>query len=114
MVFGIEACKAPTPNKMNTEVKRVEDSIKNGNLEAAKQLIAQHMSEATDSDMYYRWLSVQNRLWYAEMKVDSMTAVSDSIYHYLSAHENKHNSVRTLLWAEWYKTKAVFLSAILG
>ena len=58
IVFGIEACKPPTPNKMNTEVKRVEDSIKNGNMEAAKQLIAQHMSEAKDSDMYYRWLSV--------------------------------------------------------
>ena len=114
MVFGIEACKAPTPNKMNTEVKRVEDSIKNGNLEAAKQLIAQHMSEATDSDMYYRWLSVQNRLWYAQMNVDSMTAVSDRIYQYLSAHDNKKNAIRSLLWAEWYKTKAVFLSAILG
>ena len=114
IVFGIEACKPPTPNKMNTEVKRVEDSIKNGNLEAAKQLIAQHMSEASDSDMYYRWLSVQNRVWYAEMNVDSMTAVSNRIYHYLSAHDNKKNAIRTLLWAEWYKTKAVFQSAILG
>lgn len=114
IVFGIEACKAPAPNKMNTEVKRVEDSIKNGNLEAAKQLIARHMSEASDSDMYYRWLSVQNRVWYAEMNVDSMTAVSNRIYHYLSAHDNKKNAIRSLLWAEWYKTKAVFLSAILG
>ena len=114
IVVGMVACNAPVPNNINTEIIRIEDSIKNGNLEAAKQLIAQHMSEARDSDMYYRWLSAQNRVWYAEMNVDSMTAVNNRIYEYLSSHENKMSPLRTLLWAEWYKTKAVFFSAIQG
>ena len=114
IVIGIEACKAPTPQKTNSEIKRIEDSIKSGNIEAAKHMIAKHMNETKDSDLYYRWLSVQNRVWYAEMNTDSMTAVSNRIHHYLLQHQGKQNQTRKLILAEWNKTKAVFLSAILG
>ena len=113
-VFGIVACTAPTPQKLNSEIKRIEDSLKNSNHEAAKRIIAQHMSEAKDSDTYYRWLSVQNRVWYTEMNADSMTAVSNRIHQYLIRHQNKLNYTRRLIWAEWYKTSGVFQSAILG
>ena len=113
-VFGIVACTAPTPNKLNSEIKRIEDSLKNSNHEAAKRIIVQHMSEAKDSDTYYRWLSVQNRVWYTEMNVDSMTAVSNSIHQYLLKHQDKQNEMRQLIWAEWYKTRSVYYSAILG
>ena len=113
-VFGIVACTAPTPHKMNSEIKRIEDSLKNGNNEAAKQIIAKHMSEAKDSDMYYRWLSVQNRVWYTEMNADSMTAVSNRIHNYLIRHQYQLNDTRRLIWAEWYKTSGVFQSAIMG
>ena len=113
-VFGIVACTAPTPHKLNSEIKRIEDSLKNGNNEAAKKIVAQHMSEAKDSDMYYRWLSVQNRVWYTEMNADSMTAVSNRIHNYLIRHQNQLNDTRRLIWAEWYKTSGVFQSAIMG
>ena len=113
-VFGIVACTAPTPHKMNSEIKRIEDSLKNGNNEAAKQIIAKRMSESKDSDMYYRWLSVQNRVWYTEMNADSMTAVSNRIHNYLIRHQYQLNDTRRLIWAEWYKTSGVFQSAIMG
>ena len=114
LVVGIVACTAPTPHKLNSEIKRIEDSLKNGNNEAAKQIIAKRMSEAKDSDMYYRWLSVQNRVWYTEMNADSMTAVSNRIHNYLIRHQNQLNDTRRLIWAEWYKTSGVFQSAIMG
>ena len=114
LLIGIEACKAPTPQNLNSEIKRIEDSIKNENTEAAKLLIAKHMNEAKDSDQYYRWLSVQNRVWYAEMNADSMTSVSNRIHHYLLQHQGKQNQTRRLILAEWNKTKAVFMSAIMG
>ena len=114
LVVGIVACTAPTPHKLNSEIKRIEDSLKNGNNEAAKQIIAKRMSESKDSDMYYRWLSVQNRVWYAEMNADSMTAVSNRIHNYLIRHQYQLNDTRRLIWAEWYKTSGVFQSAIMG
>ncbi|SHL24814.1 tetratricopeptide repeat protein [Xylanibacter ruminicola] len=114
LVAGIEVCKAPTPQNTNTEIKRIEDSIKNGKAETAKRIITQFMNEAKDSDMYYRWLSIQNRVWYAEMNVDSMTYVSERIHNYLIRHQNKQTHIRSLILAEWNKTKAVFLSAIQG
>ena len=114
LAIGIEACKAPNPQQMNSEIKQIEDSLKSGNHDAAKQMIEQHMKEAKDSDTYYRWLSVQNRAWYAEMNVDSMTAVSNRIFQYLLRHENEQNEIRQLIRAEWYKTQGVFQSAILG
>ena len=80
LAIGIEACKAPTPQRMNSEIKRIEDSIKAGNADAAKQLIVQHMNEAKDSDTYYRWLSVQNRAWYSEMNADSMATANNRIH----------------------------------
>lgn len=114
LLVGIEACKAPTSQRMNSEIKKIEDSLKSGNHDAAKQMINQHMSEVKDSDTYYRWLSVQNRAWYAEMNVDSMTSVSNRIHQYLMRHQKEQNPTRQLIWAEWYKTNAVFLSAMLG
>ncbi len=114
LVLGIVACSAPTPQKLNSEIKRIEDSLKNGNSEAAKRIIAQHMSETKDSDTYYRWLTVQNRVWYAEMNGDSMTTVSNRIHNYLMQHQDKLNDTRRLIWGEWYKTSGVYQSAILG
>lgn len=114
LAIGIEACKAPTPQRMNSEIKRIEDSIKAGNADAAKQLIVQHMNEAKDSDTYYRWLSVQNRAWYSEMNADSMATANNRIHQYLLQHQDKHNDMRRLLWAEWYKTSAVYQSTMLG
>ena len=114
ILIGIEACKAPTPQNLSSEIKRIEDSIKAGKTETAKRIIAQHMNEAKDSDLYYRWLSVQNRVWYAEMNADSMTAVSNRIHNYLLQHQGKQNPTRRLILAEWNKTKAVFMSAIMG
>lgn len=114
LVLGIVACSAPTPQKLNSEIKRIEDSLKNGNSEAAKRIIAQHMSETKDSDTYYRWLTVQNRVWYAEMNADSMTTVSNRIHNYLMQHKDKLNDTRRLIWGEWYKTSGVYQSAILG
>lgn len=114
LVVGLEACKAPSPQGMNAEIKRIEDSIKSGQAEAAKRMIAQHMSEAKDSDTYYRWLSVQNRAWYAEMNVDSMMEVSNRINQYLQRNKDRQNKTRQVIGAEWYKTQGVFYSAILG
>lgn len=86
LVTGIEACKAPTPQKLNSEIKRIEDSIKSGNTEAAKHMIAQHMNETKDSDLYYRWLSVQNRVWYAEMNADLCEQPNTSLFIATSRH----------------------------
>ena len=114
LMTGIVACKAPNPQQTNAEIKRIEDFLKTGKPDSAKLIIAKHMSEAKDSDTYYRWLSVQNRAWYSEMNSDSMTTVSNRIHQYLLRHENEQNPTRQLIWAEWYKTQAVFISAILG
>ena len=114
LAIGIAACKAPTPQRINSEIKQIEDSIKAGNSDEAKQIIAQHMREAKDSDTYYRWLSIQNRAWFAEMNADSMIKVNNRIHRYLLQHQDKHNDIRQLLWAEWYKTSAVYQSTMLG
>ena len=115
LILGMVACHAPSENQgINSDIKIVEDSLKNGRFESAMQMINQHLSEANDSDIYYRWLSVKNRAWYSEMNADSMAVTSERIHQYLLRHQNQQNPTHQLIWAEWYKTRGVYFSAFLG
>ena len=96
------------------DVHEVQDLLRNGQLKEALQLIRQHMSEAKDSDTYYLWLVEQNRAWYTEMNVDSMSRCSEQILHYLNQHKDDDNKARQRLRAEWLKARGVFFTAIMG
>lgn len=114
LILGIEACHTPSQDQeMHSNIKAVEDSLKNGKFEAAMHLINRHLNETNDSDIYYRWLSVKNMAWYSQMNADSMLATSNQIHKYLLQNQ-QHNHIRQLLWAEWYKSRGVYYSAILG
>ena len=114
LILGMAACHKPSRNQeMASDIIIIEDSLKNGKFEAAMRMIDQHLSEANDSDIYYRWLSVKNKAWYVEANADSMLATSEQIYKYLTQNE-QNNPIRQLLWAEWYKSRGVYFSAMLG
>ena len=114
LVLGMVACHTPSRDQeMSSDINTIEDSLKNGMYEAAMRLINQHMNETNDSDIYYRWLSIKNKAWYAEAQADSMRATSEQIQQYLMRNKQQ-NPIRRLLWAEWYKSRGVYFSAILG
>ena len=115
LVFvGIGACQAPSRHLLSNDIKCAEDSLREGKTEVVKHMVNQHLEEANDSDTYYAWLSMLNRVWYAEMKADSMESTSKRIYQYLSRHQQKRNIVRSQIEAEWYKARGVYFSALLG
>lgn len=114
LVLGMVACHTPSRDQeMSSDINTIEDSLKNGMYESAMRLINQHMNETNDSDIYYRWLSIKNKAWYAEAQADSMWATSERIHQYLLRNKQQ-NPIRRLLWAEWYKSRGVYFSAILG
>lgn len=114
LILGMSACEAPSQKQeMISDIKTIEDSLKNSKFEAARQMIDQRMSEARDSDIYYRWLSVKNKAWYAEANADSMWATAEQIRQYLNRNKQE-NPIRQLLWAEWHKSRGAYFSAMLG
>lgn len=113
-MMGMSACHAPSKKGFQEEMTQVQDSLKAGRYESARQMIAQHLEEAVDSDTYYRWLSMQNVAWYAEMNVDSMKAVGERIHQYLLRNRGDQSKAKRQLWAEWLKARGVFHYAVLG
>lgn len=114
LILGMVACQKPSRNQeMSSEIKIIEDSLKNGKFLAARQIIDLRMKEANDSDIYCRWLSIKNKAWFAEANSDSMLASSDQIHQYLLRNKQQ-NPLHQLLWAEWYKSRGVYFSTILG
>lgn len=114
ILVGIGACQAPSRQRLAADIKYAEDSLRVGKTEAVKRMASQHLVEANDSDTYYAWLTILNRVWYAEMNADSMESTSQRIYNYLSRHQQSPNIVRSQIEAEWYKARGVYYSAMLG
>ena len=114
VIVGIGACQAPSRHQLRADIRCAEDSLRNGRTESVKRMVSKHMDEAKDSDTYYAWLSIMNKVWYTEMNVDSLVSTSKRIHHYLSQHQHEPNIVRSQIEAEWYKTQGAYFSAILG
>ena len=111
---GVGACQAPSRHQLDVDIKNAEDSLRNGHTEAVKCMVSQRMDEAKDSDTYYAWLSILNKVWYAEMNVDSFVSTNERIRQYLSQHQHEPNVVRSQIEAEWNKAQGVYFSAIAG
>ena len=114
VLAGMGACQAPSRQQIDAEIKCAEDSLKEGKTDAVKRMVNRHLDEAKDSDTYYAWLSIMNKVWYAEMNADSMKSTSRRIYHYLSQHQHERNTARSRIEAEWNKARGVYFSAMLG
>ena len=114
VLAGLGACQAPSRQQIDAEIKCAEDSLKEGKTDAVKRMVNRHLDEAKDSDTYYAWLSIMNKVWYAEMNADSMESTSRRIYHYLSQHQHERNTARSRIEAEWNKARGVYFSAMLG
>lgn len=114
VLAGLGACQAPSRQQIDAEIKCAEDSLKEGKTDAVKRMVNRHLDEAKDSDTYYAWLSIMNKVWYAEMNADSMESTSRWIYHYLSQHQHERNTARSRIEAEWNKARGVYFSAMLG
>ena len=114
VLAGLGACQAPSRQQIDAEIKCAEDSLKEGKTDAVKRMVNRHLDEAKDSDTYYAWLSIMNKVWYAEMNADSMESTSRRIYHYLSQHQHERNTARSRIEAEWNKAQGVYFSAMLG
>ena len=108
------ACQTPSRQQLDADIKRAEDSLKEGKNEAIKRMVKQQLDEANDSDTYYVWLSVMNKVWYAEMNADSMESTSRRICQYLSRHQQDRNAMRSRVEAEWLKARGVYFSAMRG
>ena len=108
------ACGSRQEKSMQQEFLRVKDSIDMRNFASAHQMIDANMAAASDSDTYYLWLAYKADAWYTAMNVDSFSATSERIHHYLLRHEQQPNSVRQRLWAEWLMERGVYHAAILG
>lgn len=111
---GIGACQTPSRQPLSTDILCAEDSLRVGKTEIVKRMVSKHLEEANDSDTYYAWLSVLNKVWYAEMNADSMESTSGRIYQYLSQHQKERNAVRGRIEAEWLKARGGYFSALLG
>ena len=96
------------------DVHEVQDLLRNGQLKEALQLIRQHMSEAKDSDTYYLWLVEQNRAWYTEMNVDSMSRCSEQILHYLNQHKDDDTCVPMCFTVPTFNAKLTFFISIIN
>ena len=88
---GVGACQAPSRHQLDVDIKNAEDSLRNGQTEVVKRMVSKRMDEAKDSDTYYAWLSILNKVWYAEMNVDSFVSTNERIRQYLSQHQHDHN-----------------------
>ena len=108
------ACQTPSRQQLDADIKRAEDSLKEGKNESVKRMVKQQLDEANDSDTYYVWLSVMNKVWYAEMNADSMESTSRRICQYLSRHQQDRNAMRSRVEAEWLKARGVYFSAMRG
>ena len=111
---GMVACNPDSKQGAAPDLRRIQDSLTSGNYEVARQLINSKMVTAPDSDTFYRWLSIMNSAWFAEMNTDSMVATSQRIHQYLLRHQQESNKVRQLIWAEWLKARGVYFSTVEG
>lgn len=100
--------------KLQTERGQVEDSIGNGHDVYAFRQIDKYMNETNDSNIYYLWLATRNKAFYAKMMVDSMIVVNRRIGDYLQRNSKEKSRTIDMLRTEWYLSKGVFLTAILG
>ena len=108
------SCHGSSGNQTDANVRSVQDSLKRGRFGAAMRIIEQQKAEAADSDTYYRWLSVETNAWYTKMNVDSMLVTSERTHQYLMRNQQQNDPAKNLLWAEWYKFRGVFYSAVKG
>lgn len=98
----------------------VEDSIGMGRTAYASRCINQQLIAAKDSDAYYLWLSMRNKLYYTRMQTDSMKVTMNRIQQYISSCNHKARkpgrggSDFNLLQAEWLLAKGVWHTAIMG
>ena len=98
----------------------VEDSIGMGRTAYASRCINQQLMAAKDSDAYYLWLSMRNKLYYTRMQTDSMKVTMNRIQQYISSCNHKARkpgrggSDFNLLQAEWLLAKGVWHTAIMG
>lgn len=67
----------------------VEDSIGMGRTAYASRCINQQLTAAKDSDAYYLWLSMRNKLYYTRMQTDSMKVTMNRIQQYISNCNHK-------------------------
>ena len=96
----------------------IEDSIKLGHTSFASRCINEQMAAAKDSDTYYLWLTLRNKMFYISMQTDSMNVTMNRIQRYIDKCNNRKdkNTGDTFrqLYAEWLLAKGVCQSAFMG
>lgn len=114
LTISLNACQTSSQERLKEKILRVEDSLKTGRYDVVMQMIADQMKTAADSDVYYRWVSEQNSVWYAQMNGDSMMANIERIHQYLQRHQEDEPLQRRILRAEWLRGRGVLFSSVLG
>lgn len=117
-VFFTSSCNSPHGKNrltvMEYELQGVQDSMRQGRMDAAEKIISKALNEATDSNTYYLWLCMRAKRYFEEMKADSFLMTNNRTGHYLRHTPSSDSYVRHRLELDWLIGRGAFFARMAG